>query len=74
MFGLIYSYSKAGEIMPLKFGAALILSLLFSMIGLTLGMFARSETDRYKAMPLLGITLNLLIIIILAAFLWIGLN
>lgn len=73
-FGVVYSYTKAGEIMSSRFGAALILSLIFSVIGLTLGMLARSETDRYKAMPLLGITLNLLIIVVLAAFLWIGLN
>ena len=74
VFGVVYSYANSGAVIRERFGAGLLLTLVFSIIGLTLGMLARSEVDRYKAMPLLGITLNLLIIIVLAMFLWIGLN
>ena len=74
IFGVVFSYANSGDVMKERFGAAMLLTLIFSIIGLTLGMFARNETDRYKAMPLLGITLNLLIIVVLTAFLWIGLN
>lgn len=74
LFCVIYSYVKGGGVIQLRFGAALALTLVFSVIGIVLGALSRSEADTYRALPTLGLILNTLSVLFLAALLWIGLS
>ena len=72
-YSLIASYIKQGEVNS-RFGAALLVTLLMSVIGLILGWLACSDADKRKAIPTVGVILNVIVILGLGALLWIGLN
>ncbi len=73
IFIFITSYIRQGEI-PERFGAALVVTLVFAVAGLVLGALARMDGDRFKFIPTLGVVINALVVIVMGVVLWIGLN
>lgn len=51
------TYQNKG-IAPMQYGTVILLSLIFSLIGLGLGIRACMEKDIYRLFPVLGIILN----------------
>lgn len=45
-----------------RLGTAALFALLFSIVGLVLGILSRLEKDRFYIFPTIGITLNFLVI------------
>lgn len=45
-------------IAPMQYGTVILLSLIFAIVGLVLGIRACMEKDIYKVFPILGILLN----------------
>ncbi|SCX85064.1 hypothetical protein SAMN02910292_00252 [Lachnospiraceae bacterium XBB2008] len=72
-YSLIASYLKQGEVNS-RFGGALLVTLLMAVVGLILGAMACSDVDKRKAVPTVGVILNVIVILVLGALLWIGLN
>lgn len=73
LYSFFVSYLHEGEV-PARFGAALFLTLLFAVVGLSLGISAFKDIDKKRLLPFLGIVLNGVTVIILAFLLWIGLQ
>lgn len=74
LFNIIYSFAMEGAVISVRFGAALVLALIFSVIGIVLGVLSRAEADRFRFFPTAGLILNVAIILFLAVLLWIGMN
>ena len=73
LYSLIVSYIRQGEIAS-RFGGALFVTLILAVIGLILGALARTDIDKRKLIPTLGVIINVMVILMLGAVLWIGLN
>ncbi len=73
LYCLIFSYVREGEVIRERFGAGLILTLIFCIAGELLGVYSRSEADRYKLVPTLGILINGIVLVSLGMILWVGL-
>ncbi|MCR5594656.1 MAG: DUF6142 family protein [Lachnospiraceae bacterium] len=73
VYSIVYSYVRQGEIND-RFGVALFVTLIMSIVGAVLGTIARKDTDKLQLIPKLAIALNILVIVFLGALLWIGLN
>jgi heme/copper-type cytochrome/quinol oxidase subunit 3 len=72
MIVLIYlSYLRAGEV-PVNYGIAVILILIFSGIGMTLSVMAMKEREKFKGFAIAGIVLNALGLISVSAVLFAG--
>lgn len=52
------SYRRGGNV-PLSYGLTGLLAMIFSMIGLILGVLTIREKDMFRLFPALGILLNL---------------
>lgn len=59
------SYLSGGDA-PISYGLTGLLAMLFSMVGLILGVLTIGEKDIFKLFPVLGILLNLIALGILA--------
>ncbi len=73
IYGFVVSYVRQGEIND-RFGSALFVTLILSVIGIVLGVLARYDTDKFKVIPTVGIVVNTIVILTLGFLLWIGLN
>lgn len=72
MIVLIYlSYQRNGEV-PVNYGVAVILVLIFSGIGMTLSVLAMKEREKFKGFAIAGIVLNALGLISVSAVLFAG--
>ena len=65
------SYRKAGEI-PLEYGAAAFLAMIFAFVGIILGVISKSEGDKFYFFSYLGIVLNVLVLAALSVILYAG--
>ena len=68
----VFSAFKAGGSASARLACVVILSLLFGIVGLTLGIMSRVEKDRFYFFPNTGIILNSIAIIATAFILYIG--
>lgn len=59
------SYLNGGNV-PISYGLTGLLAMIFSLIGLVLGVLTLWEKDIFKLFPVLGILLNLVALGILA--------
>lgn len=59
------SYLSGGNV-PISFGLTGLFAMLFSIVGLILGVLTAQEKDMFKLFPVLGIVLNLIALGILA--------
>ncbi len=71
VYAIVSSYLRAGEI-PLQYGAAALLVLLFAFAGIILGVVSRSEKDKFYLFSYLGIGLNVLAVAIVSVILYAG--
>lgn len=72
MIVLIFlSYRRSGEV-PVNYGVAVILVLIFSGIGMTLSVLAMKEREKFKGFAIAGIVLNALGLISVSAVLFAG--
>ena len=65
------SYWNAGEI-PLEYGAAAFLTMIFAFAGIILGVISKSERDKFYFFSYLGIVLNVLVLAALSVILYAG--
>jgi uncharacterized membrane protein len=52
------SFSLKGQI-PERYGAAILLVALFSLVGITLALLGLIEKDKYRLIPGVGLALNI---------------
>ena len=71
IYAIVMSYRSTGDI-PIQYGAAVILAMLFSLAGAALGVISRTERDKYYFFSYLGILLNLLALGCVSAILYAG--
>lgn len=70
-YTVVMSYRSAGEV-PVQYGAAVFLVMLFAFAGVALGAISRTERDKYYFFSYLGIVLNLLALGGVSAVLYAG--
>jgi len=68
---VIMSYQRAGDV-PLQYGAAALLSMVFAFVGIILGVISKSERDKFYLFSYLGIGLNVLVLAVLSVILYAG--
>lgn len=64
-------YRNNGVVEP-QHGAAVLLAVIMSVVGLCMAIAGRLDPDRYRIFPVLGIVLNLLVLLCGAVFLYYG--
>lgn len=77
LISLIYcfsvSYHTEGAVSE-RFGPALIVTLVFAIVGMVLGVAGRREIDKFKLIPTIGIITNGVAVVVLGFLMWIGLR
>lgn len=68
---VVVSYQRAGDV-PLQYGAAAFLSMIFAFVGIVLGVISKSDRDRFYFFSYLGIALNVLVLAVLSVILYAG--
>lgn len=68
----VFSAFKAGGQASMRLASLVLMALIFSLVGLTLGILSRLERDRFYFFPNVGILLNSLAVIAVAFILYIG--
>lgn len=52
-----FTFQNKG-VAPMQYGTVILLSLIFALVGLVLGIRSNLEKDIYRLFPILGIVLN----------------
>ena len=73
VYGIMASYRLEGNV-GVKFGGAMVITLVMSVTGMVLGINARMDSNNFKLLPTLGIILNGIVIIVLGVLLQAGLR
>lgn len=68
-----FTYLNGGSA-PMQYGCVILLSLIFSIIGMVLGIKAFTEKDIFRFFPIVGVVLNALSIISGGFILYIGVS
>lgn len=71
MLAVYFTYQNQGNALP-RYGAVGLLSTLFGLAGMTLGIMSCMERDRYHVFSWTGIGLNLLMLIAAGFILYFG--
>ena len=70
-YSIVMSYLKAGDI-PRQYGAAAMLVMIFAFVGIILGAISKTERDKFYFFTYLGITLNVLALVVISVILYAG--
>lgn len=70
-YAVITSYRRAGDI-PLQYGAAAMLVMIYAFAGIILGVISKTERDKYYLFTYLGIGLNVLVLAVISVILYAG--
>jgi len=70
---IFMAYRSAGET-TVGYGVIGLLSTIFSMVGLILGVITVRDNSYYRIFPVLGIVLNLLVLAGISLILYVGAN
>lgn len=70
-YTVVMSYFKAGDI-PLQYGAAAMLVMIFAFVGVFLGVVSKTEKDKFYLFAYIGIALNTLALAIISIILYAG--
>ncbi len=70
-YAVVMSYLKAGDV-PVQYGAAALLVMLFAFAGIVLGLLARTERDKFYLFSYIGIALNVLALAAISVILYAG--
>lgn len=69
---LVYlSYLRGGQV-PVNYGIAVILALVFSVIGCILGVLAWQEREKFKGFAIIGLVLNVVALLSVSGILYAG--
>lgn len=68
---ILDSYWNAGAV-PMEYGAATFLTMIFAFVGIILGVISKSERDKFYFFSYLGIVLNVLVLAALSVILYAG--
>ncbi len=75
LFSVVYSvyqtFLNQGEAL-VKYGVAVLLSLIFALVGIVLGILSRMEQDQFYVFSWIGIVLNALTILAVAFLVYAG--
>lgn len=71
VYAVVVSYLKAGDI-PRQYGAAAMLAMIFAFVGIILGVVSKTERDKFFFFTYLGITLNVLTLVVISVILYAG--
>ncbi len=70
-YAIYNTYDRGGQA-PLRYAAACVLILLFSFIGIVLGLIGRQESERFYIFAYIGILLNIIAIMGISGILYAG--
>lgn len=70
-YTIIMSYFKAGDV-PLQYGAAAMLVMIFAFVGIILGLISKTERDKFYLFAYIGIVLNVLALAVISVILYAG--
>ena len=70
-YAIIMSYLKAGDV-PLQYGAAALLVMIFAFAGIILGLISKTERDKFYLFSYIGIALNVLALAVISVILYAG--
>lgn len=65
LYAVLRSFLSGGEI-PHRFGVAAILTVIYCLVGLILGLFSLKEQEGFRFFGILGIVLNGLVLFAIA--------
>ncbi|MCM1174658.1 MAG: DUF6142 family protein [Blautia sp.] len=71
VYTVVMSYRGDGDV-PIQYGAAVFLAMIFALAGAALGALSRTERDKYYFFSYLGILLNVLALGGVSAVLYAG--
>jgi glycerol-3-phosphate acyltransferase PlsY len=70
-YSIFLSYKNGGEAKG-SYGAAVLLCLIYSLVGLVLGIISRMEKDIFKLFPTAGIVLNVVALLCIGVLLYLA--
>ena len=70
-YAIVMSYLRAGDI-PQQYGTAAMLVMIFSFVGIILGVVSKTERDKFYFFAYLGIALNVLALAVISVILYAG--
>ena len=70
-YAIVMSYFKSGNV-PIQYGAAVLLVMVFAFVGVTLGVISKTERDKFYLFTYLGIVLNVLALVAISVILYAG--
>lgn len=69
---LVYlSYTRGGQV-PVNYGIAVILVLIFAIVGCLLGVLAWQEREKFKVFAIIGLVLNVVALMAVSGILYAG--
>lgn len=69
---LVYlSYIRGGQV-PVNYGIAVILVLIFAVVGCLLGVLAWQEREKFKVFAIIGLVLNVVALMAVSGVLYAG--
>ena len=71
VYTIIMSYLKSGDV-PLQYGAAAMLVMIFAFVGIILGLISKTERDKFYLFAYIGIVLNVLALAVISVILYAG--
>lgn len=70
-YTVVMSYLKAGDV-PIQYGAAVMLVMIFAFVGIILGVVSKTERDKFYLFTYIGIVLNVLALLVISMILYAG--
>lgn len=70
-YTVVMSYYKAGDV-PIQYGAAALLVMIFAFVGIILGLISKTERDKFYLFAYIGIALNVLALAVISVILYAG--
>lgn len=70
-YTVVMSYLRAGNV-PIQYGAAAMLVMIFAFVGIVLGLISKTERDKFYLFAYIGIVLNVLALAVISMILYAG--
>lgn len=71
IFTIFMSYENGGEASA-RYGATCLLSLIFAVVGIFLGVYGKMQKERFYLFSYIGIVLNIATVLLLSGILYAG--
>lgn len=71
VYAVVMSYLREGDV-PVQYGAAAMLVMIFAFVGIALGVVSKTERDRFYLFTYIGIVLNVLTLAVISVILYAG--